>query len=98
MAKNHLKYIQKLNRNEMNLFSKSDHGHWDILETKQYAQKGISWNGAPFKRTGLIYVLKHSKTGEIKFKKIILSRAAVYDANNPLVKEVLSPEATSQNV
>jgi hypothetical protein len=76
----------------MKLLPKSDQGRWLILETKQYSEKGLSWNGAPFKATGLIYVLQHTRTGHIKFKKIILSRAKVYDANNPLVRDVLLQE------
>ncbi len=38
----------------MNLFSKSDRGQWKIIDTKQYSEKGMSWNSVPFKRTGLI--------------------------------------------
>ncbi len=39
--------------------------------------------------------MQHTRTGKIKFKKMILIKASVYDSNNPLIKEILAPETAT---
>jgi hypothetical protein len=55
---------------------------WQIIEKHVYSEKCLSFGfGIPTKKSGLIYVLQHQVTGDIKFMKVITNVSRLHTDN-----------------
>jgi hypothetical protein len=60
---------------------KIKHG-WQIIEKLVFSEKCLSFGfGVPTKKSGLIYVLQHQATGDIKFMKITTIKVRLHTDN-----------------
>jgi hypothetical protein len=60
---------------------KVKHG-WEIIERHVYSEKCLSFGfGIPTKKIGLIYVLQHKITGDVKFMKVITTKVRLHTEN-----------------